>query len=61
MRVKAGWIVKVADIGTLAEVLSAGNEYAELAFDFPEGREVCQCPYSIIADVLSKGGLHKTI
>lgn len=55
MRVKAGWIVKVADIGTPAKVVSAGDSKAELEFDFPEGREVCMCPYSVIASVLSRG------
>lgn len=55
MRVKAGWIVKVADIGTPAKVVSAGDGKAELEFDFPEGREVCMCPYSVIASVLSRG------
>lgn len=55
MRVKAGWIVKVADIGTLAKVVSAGDGKAELEFDFPEGREVCECPYSIIAGIISRG------
>ena len=55
MRVKAGWIVKVADIGTPAKVVSAGDGKAELEFDFPEGREVCMGPYSVIASVLSRG------
>lgn len=55
MRVKAGWIVKVADIGTPAKVLSAGKGYAELEFDFPEGKTVCKCPYLIIAGILSRG------
>lgn len=55
MRVKAGWIVKVADIGIPAKVLSAGKDNAELEFDFPEGREVCKCPCSIIASILSRG------
>ena len=55
MRVKAGWIVRVADIGTPAKVVSAGDGKAELEFDFPEGREVCMCPYSVIASVLSRG------
>ena len=55
MRVKVGWIVKVADIGIPAKVLAAGKGNAELEFDFPEGREVCECPYSIIAEILSRG------
>ncbi len=55
MRVKAEWIVKVADIGTPAKVLPAGKGNAELEFDFPEGREVFECPYSIIADIRSEG------
>ena len=55
MRVKMGWTVKVADIGTPAKVLSAGKECAELAFDLLEGTEICECPYSIITDIISRG------
>ena len=55
MKVNTGWTVKVAYIGTLAKVVSTGKEYADLAFDFPEGAEICKCPYSIITDVISRG------
>lgn len=55
MKVNTGWTVKVADIGTLAKVVSAGRGYADLAFGFPEGTEICECPYSIITDVISRG------
>lgn len=53
MRVMAGWIVKVADIGTPAKVVSTGKWYAELLFKFSDGEEVSsKCPLSIIDAIL---------
>lgn len=55
MRIKAGMIVKVADIGAPAKVLSVKNGYAELLFKFSDGEEISsKCPLSIIDAILER-------
>ena len=49
MKVKQGYIVKIADIGTLGTVVRVGENgrAAVVEFDFPEGRVESTLPVSI--------------
>ena len=57
MKVKQGYTVKVADIGTPGVVIKVGTSgrAAVVEFDFPEGKVQSTLPVSIISTVLSRG------
>lgn len=56
MKVKQGYIVKIADIGTPGTVVKVGENgmAAVVEFDFPEGRVESVLPVSIISSILSR-------
>ncbi len=57
MKVKQGYIVTVADIGTQGTVVRVGENgrVAVVEFDFPEGKVESTLPVSIISSIISKG------
>lgn len=57
MKIKRGYIVKIADIGTLGTIVRVGEngEAAVVEFNFPEGRIEGTLPVSIISGVISRG------
>ena len=55
MRVKAGYIVKIADIGPLATVKRTDKGKALVEFFFQEGKAEMTIPVSIITSIVSKG------
>lgn len=57
MKVKQGYTVKVADIGTPGVVVKVGarGRAAVVVFDFPEEKVQSTLPVSIISTVLSRG------
>lgn len=57
MKVRRGYIVKIADIGTLGTVVKVGEngKAAVIVFDFPEGKVESTLPVSIISDIVSRG------
>lgn len=62
MKVRQGYIVKIADIGTLGTIVRVGDsgKVAVVAFNFPEGRIEGTLPVSIISSVISKGKSYAT-
>ena len=61
MKVKAGYIVKVADIGQSATVKNTGRGKALVQFLFPEGRAETVIPMSLITDVISRGEANEPV
>lgn len=61
MKVKAGYIVKVADIGPSATVKKTGRGKALVQFIFPEGRTETVIPMSLITDVISRGEANEPV
>lgn len=57
MKVKRGYTVKIADIGTPGVILKVGasGRAAVIEFDFPEGKVQSTLPVSIISTVISRG------
>lgn len=57
MKIRQGYIVKIADIGTPGKVLRVSNSGREavILFDFPEGKVEGTLPVSIISSILSRG------
>lgn len=57
MKVKQGYTVKIADIGTPGVVVKVGDNgrAAVVEFDFPEGKVQSTLPVSIISTILSRG------
>ncbi len=57
MKVKQGYTVKIADIGTPGVILKVGasGQAAVVEFNFPEGKVQGTLPVSIISTVLSGG------
>ena len=56
MRIRAGYLVKVEDVGTPSRVVKtvADGTAAVVEFDFPEGKVQGTIPVSIISSVLSR-------
>lgn len=57
MKIRQGYTVKIADIGTPGVVVKVGasGRAAVVEFDFPEGKVQSTLPVSIISNVLSRG------
>lgn len=57
MKIQRGWLVKIADIGTLGRVIRVDKKRktAIVEFDFPEGRINGTIPIKIICSVISRG------
>lgn len=60
MKVRQGYTVKIADIGTPGIVVKVGanGQAAVVEFDFPEGKVQSTLPVTIISSILSRGKFH---